>query len=63
MKKIINKLSLLFCALLALSACETIDYGDTNVNPGGPTAAVTSQLLTYAEAFMPNILVNETSIL
>jgi len=63
MKKIINKLSLLICAIIILSACETIDYGDTNVNPGGPTAAVTSQLLTYAQAFMPNILVNETSIL
>ncbi|MBJ2175019.1 SusD/RagB family nutrient-binding outer membrane lipoprotein [Aureibaculum sp. A20] len=31
------------------SSCETVDFGDVNNNPNGPTAAVTSQLLTQAQ--------------
>lgn len=63
MKKIINKTFILVFALVLFGACETIDYGDTNVDPSGPSAAVTSQLLTWAQSYMPAILVNEQSIL
>jgi hypothetical protein len=62
MKNII-KFSLFILTATLIAACETIDYGDTNVDPTGPSAAVTSQLLTNAESSMPSILIDETSIL
>ena len=63
MKKIIKKTFIFVFTIILFSACETVDYGDTNVDPSGPSAAVTSQLLTWAQSYMPSILVEEQSIL
>lgn len=48
MKKTIKKISILLFTVFFIS-CQNIDFGDTNVDPNGPTAAVTSQLLTQAQ--------------
>ncbi len=63
MKNIIKNIALLICVSVFFSSCETIDYGDTNVNPGGPTAPVTSQLLTSAQTSIPSIGTDVKSIL
>jgi len=62
MNKIIKNIALFICVSVVFSSCETIDYGNINDNPNGPTAAVTSQLLTEAQRSVPSILVNETTI-
>ena len=62
MNKIIKNIALLICVSVVFSSCETIDYGNINDNPNGPTAAVTSQLLTQAQISVPSILVWETGI-
>jgi hypothetical protein len=49
MKKTIKNIVLLICVSIFYSSCESIDYGDINNNPNGPTVAVTSQLLTQAQ--------------
>jgi len=49
MKKTIKNIVLLICVSILYSSCESIDYGDINNNPNGPTVAVTSQLLTQAQ--------------
>lgn len=63
MKSLNIKIGLIASFMVLFTACETIDYEDTNVNPNGPTAAVTSQLLTNAMVSMTTILVDETPIL
>lgn len=63
MKNIIKNLALLICVAMFFSSCETIDYGNTNDNPSGPIAPVTSQLLTSAQASMPGILTSVTGTL
>ncbi|TJY37817.1 SusD/RagB family nutrient-binding outer membrane lipoprotein [Pontimicrobium aquaticum] len=60
---IIKNLALLICVTVFFSSCETIDYGNTNDDPSGPTKPVTSQLLTAAQSFMPFITVDEKAIL
>lgn len=49
MKKTIKNIALLICVSIFYSSCDSIDFGDINDNPNGPTAAVTSQLLTQAQ--------------
>ena len=49
MKKTIKNIALLICVSIFYSSCESIDFGDINENPNGPTVAVTSQLLTQAQ--------------
>lgn len=63
MKSLNIKIGLIVSFVILFTACDTIDYEDTNVNPNGPTAAVTSQLLTNALVSMTDILVDETPIL
>ena len=42
MKNNINKLALLFLAVMvSFTACDTVDFGDTNVNPNSPSTAST----------------------
>lgn len=55
MNKVYKKIATLFCAAAFISSCDTVDFGDTNVNPNGPSAAVTSQLLTQAEKTVSTI--------
>lgn len=50
MKKSILKITLLATLLLEFSACDTVDFGDTNVDPDATTQVISSGLLTYAEA-------------
>lgn len=57
MKKIIRNLIILsICTFAFLCACETVDFGDINQNPNGPTTPVTSQLLTNAETYISDII-------
>jgi len=63
MNKLIKNIALLICISVFISSCETIDYGDTNDNPNGPTSPVTSQLFTSALTWVPVITVDEVSIL
>lgn len=63
MKKIIKNIALFLCISIVYSSCTSIDFGDTNENPNGPTAAVTSQLLTFAQSYVPGIVTNITGIL
>ena len=49
MKKTIKNIALLICVSIFYSSCDSIDFGDINDNPNGPTVAVTSQLLSQAQ--------------
>ena len=55
MNNIFKKAILLLCVSFIYSSCETVDFGNTNDNPNGPTAAVTSQLLTEAQKVVSEI--------
>jgi len=59
----IKHIALLICISIFYSSCESVDFGDTNDNPNGPTAAVTSQLLTSAQTSIPGIITNTRGIL
>lgn len=51
--KIINKFKLLILAVLvSFTACDTVDFGDTNVDPNRPSNPVPSLLLTSAQRGM-----------
>jgi hypothetical protein len=54
MKKTIKNIALLICISIFYSSCDSIDFGDINNNPNGPTVAVTSQLLTSAQTSVGN---------
>ena len=57
MNKLINKFGVLTLTLSFLFfSCETVDFGDENVNPNSPTSKKTEALLTNAQTWMPNIL-------
>ena len=58
-----KNIGLLLCVSVFFSSCETIDYGDTNESPNGPTAPVTSQLFTTGLTWMDRIAVDEKAIL
>ncbi|MCG1035701.1 SusD/RagB family nutrient-binding outer membrane lipoprotein [Polaribacter sargassicola] len=55
MNNILKKTILLLCVSFFYISCDTVDFGDTNDNPNGPTAAVTSQLLTQAQKTVSTI--------
>jgi len=63
MNKKFKNIVLILCLSFIYSACETVDFGDINNNPNGPTAAVTSQLLTQAQRTVPTISTNMQGIL
>jgi hypothetical protein len=61
MKKI-NKVKLLILtAFISFAACDTVDFGDTNVNPNAPSNAVPSLLLTSVQRGMSGYIANTTS--
>lgn len=62
MKKTINKL-FLFALIFSFVACETVDYGDTNVDPNNPTANVTSAILTNAQKSIGTAVTGTTPML
>lgn len=50
MKNNIKNIStLLFAVLISFTACDTVDFGDLNVDPNSPSSASTASLLTNAE--------------
>ncbi|TRZ41989.1 SusD/RagB family nutrient-binding outer membrane lipoprotein [Robertkochia solimangrovi] len=63
MKNILKKITLLSGAAILSYSCDSVDFGNVNDNPNGPTAAVTSQLLTQAEKTISSIGTNMTGIL
>ena len=62
MKKTIKQIAVFMFAATIISSCETVDFGDINDNPNGPTAAITSQLLTSAQANVSAIITNVDGI-
>lgn len=49
MKHMKNIKYLVIAVLVAFTACETVDFGDVNVNPNNPSNPVTASLLTNAQ--------------
>lgn len=62
MKKTINKIAVFMFAATVISSCNTVDFGDINDNPNGPTAAITSQLLSQAQKSVSTIITATTGI-
>ena len=57
MNKLINKVGVLAIVFsMFMVSCETVDFGDENVNPNSPTSKKTDALLTNAMTWMPNIV-------
>lgn len=62
MKKTIQKIAVFMFAASIISSCNTVDFGDINDNPNGPTAAITSQLLSSAETWVSTIITSVTGL-
>lgn len=62
MKKTINKIAVFMFAATVISSCDTVDFGDINDNPNGPTAAITSQLLSEAQKSVSDIITATTGL-
>ena len=60
--KNINKVKLLLlAAFVSFTACDTVDFGSTNVDPNSPSNAVPSLLLTNAQRGMSDYIASTTS--
>ena len=60
--KQINKFKILIlAALVSFTACETVDFGDTNLDPNRPSNAVPSLLLTSAQRGMSGYVATTTA--
>lgn len=62
MKKTIKNLAVFILAIAITSSCETVDFGDINDNPNGPTAPITSQLLTSAQSSIATLITDVNGI-
>jgi hypothetical protein len=56
MKKINNFKILILAVLVSFTACDTVDFGDANVDPNRPSNAVPSLLLTSAQRAMSGLI-------
>jgi len=56
MKNYIKNWSLILLTVFAFQACETVDFGDENLNPNSPSTASTAALLTNAQRFIPTVV-------
>ena len=56
MKNYIKNWSLILIAVFAFQACETVDFGNENLNPNSPSTASTAALLTNAQRFIPTVV-------
>jgi len=56
MKKTIKNIAAFMFAATIISSCDTVDFGDVNDNPNGPTAPITSQLLSSAQVSVSTII-------
>jgi hypothetical protein len=63
MKKTIKNLASFMFAATLISSCDTVDFGDINDNPNGPTAAITSQLLTSAQVSVVSVITDVAGVL
>ena len=59
MKNNILKITFLALLLLEITSCETVDFGDTNVDPDATTQVISSGLLTYAESQLGNAVTSD----
>ncbi|WKD84900.1 hypothetical protein KCTC32516_00236 [Polaribacter huanghezhanensis] len=62
MKKTIKKIAVFMFAATVISSCNTVDFGNVNDNPNGPTAAITSQLLSSAQVSVSAVITNVDGI-
>lgn len=56
MKNYIKNWSLILIAVFAFQSCETVDFGNENLNPNSPSTASTAALLTNAQRFIPTVV-------
>jgi hypothetical protein len=60
--KQINKIkTLILAVLISFTACDTVDFGNTNVDPNRPSNAVTSLLLTNVQRGMSSYVAATTA--
>jgi len=60
--KNINKVKLLLlAAFVSFTACDTVDFGSTNIDPNSPSNAVPSLLLTNVQRGMSDYIASTTS--
>lgn len=62
MKKTIKQIAVFMFAATVISSCNTVDFGDINDNPNGPTAAITSQLLSSAQVSVSSVITTVSGI-
>ncbi|MDG1811176.1 MAG: SusD/RagB family nutrient-binding outer membrane lipoprotein [Polaribacter sp.] len=62
MKKTIKQIAAFMFAATVISSCDTVDFGDINDNPNGPTAAITSQLLSSAQTSVSSVITSVSGI-
>jgi len=61
MKNLLSKIGgLTICISLLFASCETVDFGDENVNPNSPTNKKTDAMLTSAITAIPGIVSSVT---
>lgn len=53
--------TLLLAGVFTFTACDTVDFGDTNIDPNSPSAASTASLLTNAQKSVGGHIANTTS--
>lgn len=56
MKNYFKYLNLILIVLVSLYSCETVDFGDENLNPNSPSTASTAALLTNAQRAIPTVV-------
>ena len=61
MKKINKLKTLILAVFVTFTACDTVDFGTTNVDPNAPSNAVTSLLLTNVERGMSGYVATTTA--
>lgn len=62
MKKIFKNLAVFLSATIIITSCDTVDFGDINDNPNGPTSPITSQLLTSAQSDVATLITDVRGI-
>ena len=61
MKKIHKLKTIILAVIISFAACDTVDFGETNVDPNSPSNAVTSLLLTNVQRGMSGYIASTTS--
>ena len=61
MKKINKLKTLVLAVLVSFTACDTVDFGDTNVDPNSPSNSVPSLLLTNVQRSLNGVVSHRTA--